>query len=167
MRIPRLLVLTAAHAAVASFFAAMAQQWLPVLSGRASPLTLVTPSATFTDQLWAAAVAGAVLGPALHVVLHRTLNGTARPRLLAAGLGVAYALAVMFVTTMIWIPWMLVQGRDDGESVASAFGNAVFVMALGTPLFMTTFVLLFAPVLLIGGAAIGMAALMVERHGRR
>jgi hypothetical protein len=48
--------------------------------------------------------------------------------------------------------------------VASAFGNAIFVIVLGTPLFMTTFALLFAPVLLAGGAAIGMAALMVERH---
>jgi hypothetical protein len=164
MPIPRLLVLAAAHAALAGYFAAMAQQWIPVSSGRARPLTLVTPSAPFTDQLWAAAIAGAVLGPALHVVLRRALNGAARPRLLAAGLGVAYAIAVMFITTLIWIPWTIMQGRGENESVASAFGNAIFVIVLGTPLFMTTFALIFAPVLLAGGAAIGMAALMVERH---
>jgi hypothetical protein len=167
MRIPRLLILAVAHAALAGYFAAMVQQWIPVSSGRASPLTLVTPSAPFVGALWAAAAAGAVLGPALHVVLRRTLSSASRPRLLAAGLGFGYAIAVMFVTTVIWIPWTTVQGRGENESLASAFGNAVFVIVLGTPLFVTTSALLFAPVLLIGGAAIGMVALMVERHSRR
>jgi hypothetical protein len=44
--------------------------------------------------------------------------------------------------------------------------NAAFVMLFGTPLLMITSALLFAPVLALGGAAIGIAAMTLERRAR-
>jgi hypothetical protein len=164
MAIIRLLVVSAVHAALAGYFAAMAQQWIPVSSGRASPLTLFAPAPVFLDQVWAAAIAGAVLGPGLHAIFRRSVMRQDRPRWLAPAIGIGYAMAVMFVTILIWMPWVTVQGRGPGESVASALRTAAFLLVFGTPLFMATFALLLAPVLIIGGAAIGLAAMTIERR---
>ena len=72
----------------------------------------------------------------------------------------------MFVTILIWTPWMMVSGRGPGESIASALVNAAFADLFGTPLLMVTSALLFAPVIAIGGAAIGIAAITIERRVR-
>jgi hypothetical protein len=160
----RIAVLATAHAALAAYFALMAQQWLSVSSGRVGLLTLFTPANDILGQGWAAAAAGAILGPALHGLLRHSMSRVKRRRLLALASGVGYALAVMLLTIVIRIPWTMVAGRGPGESAASALASSVFVILLGTPLFMVTSVLLFAPVLLLGGAAIGMAVLTVERN---
>ncbi len=161
----RVLVLTTGHAALAGYLALMAQQWLSVSSGRADLATLFAPSSGLPGQAWAAAIGGGILGPVLHVVLSR-LTTVKKPRLVAMAAGVGYALAVMLVTILIWTPWMMVSGRGPGESVASALLNAAFVMLFGTPLLMITSALLFAPVIALGGAAIGIAAMTLERRAR-
>jgi hypothetical protein len=164
MRVLRLVVLSGAHAGLAAYFARMAQQWLSVSSGRVSALTLMAPSNDVLGMAWAAAIAGALLGPVLHMFLGRAIAGSMRPRLMAAACGVGYALAVLFCTIVIAMPWIAVTGRAPGESIASALTNAVFLVVLGTPILMATSTLLFAPILVVGGAAIGMVAMAVERR---
>ena len=159
-------MLATGHAALAGCLVLMAQQWLSVSSGREGLATLFAPSSGLPGQAWAAAIGGAILGPVLHVVLSRLIAGVKRPRLVAMAAGVGYALAVMLVTILIWTPWMMVSGRGPGESVASALLKAAFVTLFGTPLLMITSALLFAPVIALGGAAIGIAAITIERRAR-
>jgi hypothetical protein len=157
-------MLSAAHAVLAAYFARMAQQWLSVSSGRASVLSLAASPHDVLGVGTLAAIAGAVMGPWLHAILARVDAESRIPRLAAALCGVGYALAVLLLTIVIATPWVMVMGRGPGESIASALRNAVFVVVFGTPLFMVTGGLVFAPVLVGGGAIIGLGALIVERR---
>ena len=80
VRIARRLALSGVHAMLAAYFAVMAQQWLPVSSGRASTLTLLTPSNDVFGLTWAAAIAGATIGIAAMVVERRALRASATPQ---------------------------------------------------------------------------------------
>ena len=157
--------MAAVHALVAGYCAAVAQQWVSVSGGRADLASMLTPSAAgFPGLQWAAALSGAVLCPFLHRAARRIGRGARRPQLRAAMAGVVYALAVMLLATALWIPWLMVSGRGPTESVPSALGSALIVIGLGMPVFLLTGVLLFAPVLLVGGAVVGLTAMALERR---
>jgi hypothetical protein len=70
----------------------------------------------------------------------------------------------MLVTIVLWVPWIMVEGRAPGQSIASALASAVFVVTLGTPLFFVTSMWLFAPILFVAGAVLGSVVSLVERR---
>jgi hypothetical protein len=160
----RLLVIVTVHAALAGYLAAVAQQFLSVTSGRVSLFTLLAPSGTFPVQPRFAAIAGALIGPMLHIVMRRAIGRANRPRAVAAVLGIGYVVAVMAATIAIWLPATIVIGRAPGQSVTAALGDAAFSVVFGFPLFVVTAGILFSPVLMAGGAAIGMGVFEAERR---
>jgi hypothetical protein len=160
----RLVALAAIHAVLAAYVAALAQQWLSVSSGRAGVSTLLVPSDVLPGQMWAAAIAGALLGPAFHGLLPHVADLRARFRFSTAVWGMGYAIAVMFVTIVLWLPWMMVEGRAPDQSVSSALANAVFVVTLGMPWFFVTSIWLFAPIIFVAGVVLGAVVSLVERR---
>jgi hypothetical protein len=79
-------------------------------------------------------------------------------------LGVAYALAVMMLTLVVWIPWTAVVGRGPEESISTALAKAAFTVTFGMPLFMVTGTLMTGPVLALGGIVISLLVAMIERR---
>jgi hypothetical protein len=100
----------------------------------------------------------------LHILMRRAIGRAKRPRAAAAILGIAYAFAVMAATIAIWLPATIVIGRAPGLSVVSALGDAAFSVVFGLPLFVVTGGILSSPVLVAGGAAIGVGVFEAERR---
>jgi hypothetical protein len=112
-------------------------------------------------------LAGALLGPLLHVTLHRVLVGTRHPYILAALFGIFYATALTVITIVGWYLSDEVTRRPPGKSVAGALTGSSMVLVVWLPLFVGAAFMLVGPLLIIAGAMIGVAAAAAEIRSTR
>jgi hypothetical protein len=150
-----------------------AQRWL-VISGGRTPLgsALLNPggdamSSLFQTQLVAAGLAGAILTPLLLSAVGQYAVSARRPRVVAAALGVLYFCAVVCLAILLWMPFLSVSGRAPGRGAVSAGVEGAVLALLGLPLLAATTLLITAPVALIGGAVVGLAAEWLVRRSHR
>jgi hypothetical protein len=163
---PRTIVLAVAHALTAGCLAVVAQQIILLWHGWTPDLLAPTPPFAYPGLPAAAMLAGALLGPLLHVTLRSVLART-RHRYIAAVFGVAYAIVLMAVTILGWYLTNEVTGRPPGTSVAEALARASLVLVVWLPLFVGAGLMLVGPLLIIAGAMIGLAAAAAEIRNTR
>jgi hypothetical protein len=164
---PRTIFLALVHSLTAGCLAVVAQQVILLWHGWTPDLVAPTPPFAYPGLPVVAMLAGALLGPVLHVTLRSVLAGTKHGYIFPALFGMAYSIALMAVTIVGWYLYNEVAGRPAEVSVAGALGRASLALVFWLPMFVGAGLLLVGPMLLIAGATIGLVAAAAEKRNTR